>query len=87
MEADEALSAAFPGVQAAIVTVQTPGGEASERVDYPKGEPENPLTAEEFRSRYDALTAYAGVAGADSAAVFELVSRGGASADELVRRL
>ena len=59
--ADEALSAAFPGIQTAIVTVETPHGNFTERVDFPKGEPENPLSASEFRERYEGLMDYAGV--------------------------
>ena len=71
---DNALSAAFPDIQAAIVTIRLKDGrQLSARVDYPKGEPENPLSDAEFRSRYDGLMAYAGIVPADSAAVFEAV--------------
>lgn len=74
VSADEQLSAAFPGVQAAVITVKTGDGETfTERVDFPKGEPENPLTDGEFRARYDALMAYAGVDDAVSAQVFATV--------------
>ena len=59
--ADEALSAAFPGIQTAIVTVETPHSTFTERVDFPKGEPENPLSEPEFRERYEGLMDYAGV--------------------------
>ena len=61
VESDEALSAVFPGIQAAVVTIKTKDGTYTDRVDFPKGEPENPLTDEEFRSRYDGLMEYAGV--------------------------
>ena len=61
VEADAALSAAFPAVQSAIVTAQTKDGEFTERVDFPKGEPENPLSESEFKARYDGLMQYAGV--------------------------
>ena len=50
--ADDELSRIFPQKQSAIVTITTTKGIFSERVDYPKGEPENPLTEEEFRARY-----------------------------------
>ena len=46
VSADEALSEAFPGIQAAVVTVAAKNGTFTERVDYPKGEPENPLKPE-----------------------------------------
>ena len=51
VSADDALSAVFPEIQAAVVTIKTKNGEYTDRVDFPKGEPENPLTDEEFRSR------------------------------------
>lgn len=61
VEADESLSDVFPAIQAAIVTIQTDAAAYTERVDFPKGEPENPLTDAEFRARYDGLMHYAGV--------------------------
>ena len=87
VSADAALSAAFPGIQAAVVTVRTADGEYSERVDFPKGEPENPLTDGEFRARYDGLMAYAGVDAAASSAVFDAVYSGSKAINELVRSL
>ncbi len=88
VSADEELSAAFPGIQAAVVTIRTKGGEAyTERVDFPKGEPENPLTEEEFRSRYDGLMEYAGGAGPVRSAVFDTVYRMDAKAEELAVKL
>ena len=55
-----------------------------DRVDFPKGEPENPLTDEEFKGRYDGLMAYACVkpvicekvfsdAGKDSTKITEVI--------------
>ncbi len=70
VEADEALSKAFPEKQTAIVTIRTRNGEYTERVDYPKGEPENPLTDEEFRTRYDGLMEYGGICRESRDAVF-----------------
>ena len=87
VSADEALSAVFPGVQAAIVTIRTKDGAFTERVDFPKGEPENPLTEAEFRARYDGLMASAGVEPAAAAAVYETVHQPGAAAGELLKYL
>ena len=87
VEADEKLSAAFPREQTAIVTIRTKDGEFTDRVDFPKGEPENPLTDEEFRVRYDGLMDYAGVERTVSSAVFDGVCRPDAKASELVRAL
>lgn len=59
--AAEELSQIFPEKQSAIVTISTETGAYKERVDFPKGEPENPLSEEEFESRYADLMSYAGV--------------------------
>ena len=75
VEADEALSAVFPEKQTAIVTIRTKNEPFTDRVDFPKGEPENPLTDEEFRIRYDGLMDYAGVSRAVSGRVFEDADR------------
>ena len=87
VSSDDALSAVFPAVQAAIVTIRTRNGEYTDRVDFPKGEPENPLTDEEFRDRYDGLMGYAGVNTAVSSAVFDSVYNKNAMVDEVVRLL
>ncbi|MBR3636492.1 MAG: MmgE/PrpD family protein [Lachnospiraceae bacterium] len=75
VESDENLSALFPGIQAAEVTIRTKDGEWRKRVDFPKGEPENPLSEQEFRDRYDSLMEYAGAAPKEADGVYEMVSR------------
>ena len=87
VEADDALSAAFPGEQTAVVTIRTKDGTCTERVDFPKGEPENPLTDEEFRIRYDGLMGYAGIDPAASSEVFDAVYRENTPADRLAGKL
>jgi len=87
VSADEALSKAFPGIQTAIVTIKTKEGSYTDRVDFPKGEPENPLTDEEFRTRYDGLMEYAGVLPTISGEVFDIVYRENTKAEELVQKL
>ena len=87
VSSDDELSAAFPGVQAAIVTIKTKDGEYTDRVDFPKGEPENPLTDEEFKSRYDGLMEYARVDAAVSNSVFHTVYKENAMVEELVNKL
>ncbi len=84
---DEELSKVFPKVQAAIVTIKTSEEELTERVDFPKGEPENPLSEEEFRKRYDGLMEYAGISEAVSSKIYEKVSVGNLFVDELVKEL
>ena len=87
VESDPELSSIFPRIQAAVVTIKTRNGEFTDRVDFPKGEPENPLTDEEFRIRYDGLMEYAGVDSAVSSAVFDTVYNGSAKVAELVTGL
>lgn len=87
VSADEELSSVFPGIQAAIVTIKTNDGLYTDRVDFPKGEPENPLNDKEFRDRYDGLMKYAGVDGAVSSEVFDTVYRKNVTIDELIKKL
>lgn len=59
---DERLSALVPVKRASVLTVTMNDGRTfSHRVDYPKGEPENPLTEQELEQKFVSLTAYAGV--------------------------
>ena len=87
VNADAELSDAFPGVQAAIVSISTAEGVLTERVDFPKGEPENPLTDREFRDRFDALMAYGDVSPEVSSRVFDLVLDGNVLVNELIQHL
>ena len=73
VQPDRKLSQLFPAVQAAIVSINTEKGAVSARVDFPKGEPENPLTDQEFRSRYDELMKYADIEPIISSSVFDSV--------------
>lgn len=87
VSADEGLSKVFPGIQAAVVAVKTGNGLFEERVDFPKGEPENPLTDEEFKSRYDGLMAFAGILPEVSGAIFDTVYAADAKVAELLADL
>ncbi|MBQ7624459.1 MAG: MmgE/PrpD family protein [Clostridia bacterium] len=87
VSADSDLSAAFPGLQTAVVTVKTADGEYTDRVDFPKGEPENPLTNEEFRERFDGLMEYAGVNAERRSEVFDTVYKTGSKVSDLVKIL
>lgn len=57
--ADDEISAFVPEKRAAIVEVLTTAGDLiSERVDYPKGEPENPLSDFELEEKFSSLAQY-----------------------------
>ena len=55
------LSALCPQKRVAIVDVKTKTGVYSIRVDYPKGEPENPLNKEELIEKFLGLAMYGGL--------------------------
>jgi len=57
---DDELSALVPQQRVAIIEVFTYSGECySKRVDYPKGEPENPLSDDELEGKFLSLARYA----------------------------
>lgn len=62
---DKELSALCPQKRVAIVSVKTKLGEFVERVDYPKGEPENPLSQEELEEKFRGLAMYGGLSAAE----------------------
>ena len=87
VEEDATISDIFPEKQAAIVEVYGAQGTASMRVDFPKGEPENPLTDEEFRQRFDDLCAFGGTKKERSDQIFSLVYQSGTMTADLVKCL
>lgn len=87
VEADDELSAVFPGIQAAVVTIKCTDKELTERVDFPKGEPENPLTDQEFLDRYLGLMGYGHIDENISRHVYDAVNNGNVSVSELVQSL
>lgn len=70
---DDELSNAFPEKQTAIVEIKLKNCIVSEQVDFPKGEPENPLNAKEFKERYDELMKYAVIDSEVSDLIFNIV--------------
>lgn len=63
----------FPKKQVALVKVFTKNKEYIKRVDYPKGEPENPYNPNEFRERFCGLMSYAGADMGVSKSIYERV--------------
>ena len=84
---DEEMSRIFPEKQSAILTVVTHGNTYSERVDFPKGEPENPMTEEEFRGRYEDLMIYGQVDREVFEAVYDMVNQPNLKVSELIKDL
>lgn len=82
--ADQELSDAFPGIQAAVVDITANGQKFTKRVDFPKGEPENPLDDDEFKARYDELMHYAGINEEVSDKIFDLVYEEGTGVNDIL---
>jgi 2-methylcitrate dehydratase len=54
--ADAEIEAVFPELQRVVVTVFTADGrELTKQLDFPKGDPRNPLTDQEIEGKFDAL--------------------------------
>jgi 2-methylcitrate dehydratase len=54
--ADPEIEALFPSLQRVIVTVHTTDGlKLTKQVDFPKGDPRNPLTDREVEEKFEAL--------------------------------
>ena len=55
--ADPEIERLFPELQRVIVTITTTDGdEFTKQIDYPKGDPRNPLTDREIEEKFDALS-------------------------------
>lgn len=68
---DEELSRLVPDKRVAIVNVFMRNGDVlSERVEYPKGEPENPLTPEENMTKFLSMTEHAGLSNEKAQKIF-----------------
>ncbi len=75
---DTGLTALVPGKRAAVVTVLLKNGsQYSLRVDYPKGEPENPINQIELTDKFYNLTKFAGLAETDCERILNFVCRSG----------
>lgn len=85
--ADDEMSSIFPDKQSAVLTIQTSDNTYSERVDFPKGEPENPMTETEFRERYEALMAFGEIEKEVYTAIYDLINKPETKAEELIQHL
>ena len=74
---DDHMSEIFPDKQMASVEIKLSDERSfSKTVEFPKGEPENPLTDDEFKNRYEELMDYAGVDPAVSEKIYTKVFSG-----------
>lgn len=85
--ANEEYSRIFPQKQTAVLTITANGKTYSERVDFPKGEPENPMSEEEFKKRYEALMEYGCVDKEVYEAIYAKVNERQTKVEELIQNL
>ena len=85
--ANEEYSKIFPEKQTAVLQIKANGNIYSERVDFPKGEPENPLSEEEFHSRYVSLMCYAGIENSVNDEVYMKVNDPNIKVEDLIKKL
>ena len=86
--ADPLFSSNFPEKQSALLELTTADGRTlTKQVDFPKGEPENPLNKEEFFERYLGLMEYAGMNDGAAEAVFHMATEGNDSVRSMMRFL
>ncbi len=84
---DEGLSSLFPDKQSAVLTITTSSGSYTERVDFPKGEPENPFTETEFLERYESLMSYGNVKEEVFKNIYEMTKAADTKVSDLVSKL
>ncbi|MFC2087939.1 MmgE/PrpD family protein, partial [Bacteroidota bacterium] len=76
INSDDQLSALFPKKSAAIVEIITDDGFIyKERVDNPKGEPENPLSDDEIKEKFITLSTYGNKSNEESQEIIRIVRR------------
>ena len=85
--ANEEFSGNFPEKQTAVLSITANGKTYTERVDFPKGEPENPMSEEEFKSRYNDLMAYGNIDKAVYEAIYTKVKDPNARVEDIIRGL
>ena len=82
---NEEFSALCPQKRVGVVTVKTKSGVFTDRVDYPKGEPENPLSRQELDDKFRGLATFAGLSHSDCDKVIEEVWKGTIDLNTLMR--
>lgn len=86
--ADEELTKLVPGKRAANVEVILKDGTSRRcQVDYAKGEPELPMTAEDFRSKFADLAQFAGKTEAETTRIADAILTGEGSVSSLMSLL
>ena len=72
----EELTKQAPAKRMAIVTVLTPDHSFSETVDYPKGQPENPMSLDDISEKYFKCGHYSGISESTLESVLDMIFTG-----------
>lgn len=75
VHSNDELTSLCPKKRVAIVTIMTGSGDFVQRVDFPKGEPENPLTRSEIEDKFRDLAMYGGLTKTECDDVIEEINR------------
>ena len=70
---NEELTKQAPAKRMAIVTVLTPDHSFSETVDYPKGQPENPMSLDDISEKYFKCGHYSGISESSLKSVLDMI--------------
>lgn len=85
---DDELTELFPKMTTAILKLTLDSGEEyTERIDFPKGEPENPLTKDEFSERFTELAVYGGKTREEASALMDFANKMNGSMKALFKYL
>lgn len=85
---DDNYTKMFPQKQGARVEIETlEGTRYVKSVDFPKGEPENPLNEDEFMNRYNSLMNYSKVSSDNFLLVYNKIKEGNVSVKEILEFL
>ena len=74
VKGDDQLSKLVPDKRIAKVEIQMSDGLVfTQQVDFPKGEPENPITENELKTKFLSMTSYAGIKNEIASSLFKLL--------------
>lgn len=82
---DELLTAQSPAKRASIAVIQTSKGTFTKQVDYPKGEPENPLSKEELEEKFKGLAMYGGLTEEECDTIIDEIWKEDGSIEKIIR--
>jgi 2-methylcitrate dehydratase PrpD len=71
VEEDVAITSDFPKRQGAVVIIKTNTREYRKEINYPKGEPENPFSEQEFKDRFIALCLFGGKTVSEAKVIYD----------------